>query len=77
MKPDRAGGEPGLLNRVLEEMGRRSMENAPYQPAPVVRWNAKIIPLPTPQWPLERQRAVAAQNLKLAWQARRALRRGR
>jgi hypothetical protein len=75
MKPDRAGGEPGLLNRVLEEMGRRSMENAPYQPAPVVRWNAKIIPLPTPQWPLERQRAVNEQARKLALEAKLALRR--
>jgi hypothetical protein len=60
--------EPSLLE--LEEMGRRCMENAPYRaPAPVERWDAKVIPFPTPRWPLDRQRAVAEQALELAQRA--------
>jgi hypothetical protein len=62
-----------LLDRVLEEAERRSREVVPYKPRPVERWNAKVIPLPTPQWPLDRQRAVAEQNLKFAQQAKQAL----
>ena len=67
--------EMSLLDRVLEEMGRRCMENVPYHPPPPVeRWNAKVIPFPTPQWPLDRQRAVAEQALELAQQAMRGAR---
>jgi len=72
MKPDRA--TPSLLDRVLEEMARRIAEPAPYVPPPVERWNAKVIPLPTPKWPVDRQRAVAEQAMQLALKAQREVR---
>jgi hypothetical protein len=63
--------EPSLLDRVLEEAGRRSMEVVPHKPRPVERWNAKVIPLPTRQWPLDRQRVVLEKQLELTQKALR------
>jgi hypothetical protein len=71
---DEADGDGTLLERVLEDLARRSAEAVPYVPPPVVRWSAKIIELPRPSWPEDRRRAVADQAMDLALKAQRKLR---
>ena len=69
MKPDKAGSEPTFFEQVIEDLARRSAINVPYVPQPVARWNAKVIELPLPKWPIERQRVVAEQAMELALKA--------
>ena len=63
------GSEPTIFEQVIEDLVRRSAVNVPYVPQPVARWNAKVIELPSPKWPVERQLRVAEQAMELALKA--------
>ena len=65
-----SGVERTFFEQVIEDLARRSAVNVPYVPQPVARWNAKVIELPSPKWPIERQRVIAEQAMELALKAR-------
>jgi hypothetical protein len=73
MKPDKADSEPTFFEQVIEDLARRSAISVPYVPQPVARWNAKVIELPSPKWPIERQRVIAEQAMELALKAQHKL----